>query len=277
MNLLLNPDLWWGAEGETPPMSWNPSTQRYEILSLGNTSLPIILEMTAPASSGDILAFQYEASLFATEGSEPQLILYDQYGAEVWAVSLDGPPVTGQASIECEEGKQYYFSPKFSGAPTGPYDFEAIITPAAEPVAATRYDVYELDRGWSFDGKYIPHFAIFNWYFGDNPTVYKTMQKMRIHGLAKGITKLNVHTNGIQTTYREDWSGAEELDLENPYEYVSPEFVPATEYADLANRGLAIQLKFEGRNTDLDQPEPAHVLQVLIPQTTPEGSGFSSN
>jgi hypothetical protein len=103
------------------------------------------------------------------------------------------------------------------------------------------------------------------------------MQKVRIHGLAKGIANLQVQTNGIQTDYREDFSSPEYFELQSPYQFVSSEFIPATQYADLANRGLAIQLKFEGRNTDALLPEPSHVLQVLVPQSSPQGSGFSAN
>ena len=139
------------------------------------------------------------------------------------------------------------------------------------------YYVYELNKGWTFDGFYIPHYIILNWYFGENPTVYKTMQKVRVHGLAKGTTTLQVQTNGIQTDYRQDFSEPEHFDLKNPYELIYEEFVPATEYADLSNRGLAIQIKFEGRNTNALLPEPSHVLQVLVPQTSPSGNGFSSN
>ena len=142
---------------------------------------------------------------------------------------------------------------------------------------ADGFFVYELDKGWTFDGLYIPHFVVFNWYFSDNPVVYKSMQKVRVHGLAKGVAKLQLQTNGIQTDYREDFSQPELLNFATAEEYIEDEFLPATNYADLSNRGLAIQLKVEGSNTDLQAPEPAHVLQVLIPQTSPEGSGFSSN
>ncbi len=158
---------------------------------------------------------------------------------------------------------------------------DAVTPPGPGPGSGSNvtegYYVYELDRGWTFDGMYIPHFIIFNWYFGENPTVYTTMQKIRVHGLAKGIANLQVQTNGIQTDYREDFTGAEQFTFKSPYEFVSEEFISATNYADLANRGLAIQLKFQGSNTNALLPEPAHVLQVLIPQSSPDGSGFTSN
>lgn len=34
--------------------------------------------------------------------------------------------------------------------------------------------VQEFEKGWSFDGKYIPHFVELNWYFGDNPVDFRS-------------------------------------------------------------------------------------------------------
>lgn len=137
--------------------------------------------------------------------------------------------------------------------------------------------VYELEKGWSFDGYYIPHFLELNWYFGDNPTEYSNMQKIRVHGLAKGRTKLQVSTNGMQTDYASDYNQPEYCDLPPRPTFVNAEFTPVTNYVDNANRGLSIQMKFEGRNTDITKPEPAHVLQVLVLQSMPQGTGFRSN
>lgn len=137
--------------------------------------------------------------------------------------------------------------------------------------------VYELERGWSFDGYYIPHFLELNWYFGNDPVSYHTIQKIRIHGLSKGRTFLQVSTNGIQTDYSPDFSSPQYIDLPATPTFVNPEFLPVTNYADSANRGLAIQMKFEGRNTDITLPEPSHVIQVLVVQSSPEGSGFRAN
>ena len=137
--------------------------------------------------------------------------------------------------------------------------------------------VYELEKGWSFDGVYIPHFLEINWYFGDDPITYTTIQKVRVHGLTKGTVQLQVAANGMQTSYLNDYTSEQFIDLKSPYEFVSSEFYDTTETTDLENRGLAIQLKFSGRNADLSTPEPGHVLQVLVVQSSPEGTGFTSN
>jgi hypothetical protein len=137
--------------------------------------------------------------------------------------------------------------------------------------------VYELEKGWSFDGYYIPHFVELNWYFGDNPVTYSGLQKIRIHGLSKGRTYLQVSTNGMQTDYLADYSQPQYIDLPLHPTFVSSEFLPVTNYSDTANRGISIQMKFEGRNTDITKPEPAHVLQVLAIQSTPDSTGARAN
>lgn len=137
--------------------------------------------------------------------------------------------------------------------------------------------VYELEKGWSFDGYYIPHYVELNWYFGDDPITYRSIQKVRVHGLSKGRASLQVSSNGVQTDYISDYSSPQYIDLPPRNTFVTSDFYPVTNYADMANRGLAIQLKIEGRNTDITLPEPPHVLQVLVVQSSPQGTGSSAN
>jgi hypothetical protein len=137
--------------------------------------------------------------------------------------------------------------------------------------------VYELEKGWSFDGYYIPHYLELNWFFGDSPMDYRGIQKIRIHGLSKGRSYLQVSTNGIQTDYSADYSSPQYIDLPYHATYILNDFFPSTNYTDVASRGLAVQMKFEGRNTDITLPEPAHVIQVLLVQSSPEGTGFRAN
>lgn len=143
---------------------------------------------------------------------------------------------------------------------------------------ANPFYVYELERGWSFDGNFIPHYAVFNWYFGDNPVDYTSIQKIRVHGLSQGRAMLQVSTGGIQQDgYDEELTEPQWLDLPRNPQLVSPTLDPKTNYVDAANRGLAIQMKFENRNQDITKPEPAHTLQVLVVQGSPAGTGFRSN
>lgn len=137
--------------------------------------------------------------------------------------------------------------------------------------------VYELEKGWSFDGYYIRHFVELNWYFGENPFNYAGIQKIRIHGLSKGRAKLQVSTNGMQTDYIADYSQAQYIDLPNRPAFLTTDFLPVTNYTDTANRGISVQMKFEGRQNDLTMPEPSHVIQVLAIQTTPPTTGKRAN
>lgn len=137
--------------------------------------------------------------------------------------------------------------------------------------------VYELEKGWTFDGYYISHFLELNWYFGDNPTVYHAIQKIRIHGLSQGRAKLQVSTNGMQTSYDDEYTEAQWIDLPRNPTLVSGTLDPTTNYTDSANRGISVQMKFEGRNTDITLPEPGHVIQVLIVQSSPPDTGFRAN
>lgn len=137
--------------------------------------------------------------------------------------------------------------------------------------------VYEVEKGWSFDGYYIPHYLELNWYFGEMPVTYHAIQKIRIHGLSKGRSFLQLKTNGMQTDYLANYSTAQYIDLPAKPTFVTEGFLPVTNYTDSANRGLAIQMKIEGRNTDITLPEPPHVLQVLVVQSTPETTGARSN
>ena len=150
--------------------------------------------------------------------------------------------------------------------------------PPLPPPPRPRGHVFELDRGWSFDGMYIPHFLELNWYFGEDPFTYKGIQKVRVHGLSKGYVKLDITVNGMQTDYTEDYSkNPQKLDLLSmPIPelegYVSEDFNSSTAYADVANRGISVQMKFNGRNKICNLPEPSHVLQVLAIQQAPSGA-----
>lgn len=148
-----------------------------------------------------------------------------------------------------------------------------------ELLGVQAFKVYELDKGWTFDGYYIPHFVVLNWYFGEDPFTDKTVQKVRVHGLTKGHANLKLSVSNLSTNkdYEENYTEAQLLPLPRAAKMLSTEFIPVTNYVDTSNWGIALQMRFEGSNTDLTLPEPAHVLQVLAFQTSPRGSGHRIN
>lgn len=141
--------------------------------------------------------------------------------------------------------------------------------------------VYEMEKGWSFDGMYIPHFIELNWLFEDDPFTYKAINKIRIHGLTKGNVLLQVKLSGMEglptTDYITDYMDAQYIDLPFTPIHVSSDFIPATGYVDYSDRGIALQIRIEGRNEDPLRPEPSHVLQVLGLQLSPTGNGKRAN
>lgn len=145
------------------------------------------------------------------------------------------------------------------------------------PPPGPGFKVYELDKGWSFDGAYIPHFLEMNWYFGDDPFTDKTIQKVRIHGLSKGLAQLQLSVAGMQHDYDGDFTEPQFINIPRNAAHISEEYIPVTNYVDSSNWGVSHQLRFEGSNTDLSKPEPSHVLQVLALQGSPQDNGKRIN
>lgn len=153
--------------------------------------------------------------------------------------------------------------------------------PEPEPGVYSRSLVYEMEKGWTFDGNYIPHFLELNWLFEEDPFTYKSINKIRVHGLTKGNVNLQVKVAGMQgdvvTDYISDYMDPQFIDLPFTPMYVEGDYSSVTNYIDYSDRGIALQMRFEGRNTDITKPEPSHVLQVLALQGTPQGNGKRAN
>lgn len=272
-NLLADASLWYSMFAlNTPPEFWDGSeyfiAQDDGGTGSGGLSDGIALVDPAPAGStvaGTLNALSLDNTFFPTWffvveiNGTPNVTVIEAGNSYPFEYDLDaGDAVRVFVSRDVYTGSYQY-------------SYEVEIIPAAEVLRP--YYVYELERGWTFDGAYIPHFLELNWFFGDTPVAYHTIQNVRIHGLTKGNAYLQVSTNGIQTSYLKDYSSPQYIDLLSDYEFVSSEFTPVTEGQDLENRGIAIQMKFQGRNTDIALPEPAHVLQVLVVQSSPSGTG----
>lgn len=140
--------------------------------------------------------------------------------------------------------------------------------------------VYEMEKGWSFDGHYIPNFLELNWYWGDNPVDFTGIQKVRVHGLTKGFAYQSISINGMETDnmdYLPYYTEPQDINLPRNSYFVNQDYIPVTNTVDVAGRGLSIQMRFEGTNQDLYLPEPSHVIQVLVIQASPGGTGARSN
>jgi hypothetical protein len=136
--------------------------------------------------------------------------------------------------------------------------------------------VFALECGNGFDGNYIPHYFTTNWYNKEPPIAYSTLQGIRLHGQSFGLAKLKVQSSGAQNDFF--FNGVEFSETLTPINLprTSPGILSTlhttTNRADIAARGLGIQLKFSGSNTTLTELEPYHVAQVTLMYFTPAGA-----
>jgi hypothetical protein len=137
--------------------------------------------------------------------------------------------------------------------------------------------VFALETGDSFDGLYIRHFFDINWYMPAGASIYHTLRRCRAHGMSRGLTSLSIHAAGPQTDYffsGNAWSTDTvplNLPRTNPIGIVD-DLQPVTNITDIVARGLSVQVRLRGSNTDYELIEPTHVVQVLILFTTPDGA-----
>jgi hypothetical protein len=136
--------------------------------------------------------------------------------------------------------------------------------------------VFGLEQGNSFDGNYIPHSFETNWYFGEAPIQYSGIQKIRLHGLSRGYTTMDIYAAGIMEDYAFGENvfstTSENLNLPRTPGNIYNDLLPVTNICNLSNRGLGIQLRFKGQNTDLTKPEPGHTAQVMVVYSRPIGA-----
>jgi hypothetical protein len=136
--------------------------------------------------------------------------------------------------------------------------------------------VYELDKGWSFAGNYIPHYFTTNWNYASQPMSVKLLRKILLEGVSRGSAHLVVTTASDWST---DFTTTEtQLNLPRTAESeISDDFVAYSNINSLASRGRLIAIKLAGdpqgdtAALKLAAAEPSHVAQVLILGFTVDG------
>lgn len=249
----------------TVTFNWNDGPEDVWSISMDDVGVPLNWRIT-------VVSYVAELGQTSTAYFRGRLS-----GVDVSTVSNDAPDPALEFTPSpvflsgCDE-LQYTPAESTESTAAEIYEYLIEVELAVPPEPQPGFYVYELEKGWSFDGNYIPHFVEMNWFFGDSPVVYTGIQKIRIHGLTKGNAYVQLECNGLETKYsRDGYQEAQYIDLLSEFDFVSSDFSPVTSYTDYSNRGLAIQMKFTGRNTNLTLPEPAHVIQVLVTQSTPSG------
>lgn len=279
-NIFADPERWEDYNGNSPPIWYNEEWNDYEIFGDSPIDADVYFSMsTDNVTAGDTLEFNYNFIDYTPPpGMQGYLNVVRNDTEVVESIAL-AESSTGTLAVAFPSGATTVtILLTVSSEGTGYVGFYLVDAALwLPPVPPEGYLVYELDKGWTFDGAYIPHFLELNWYFGEDPIHYHTIQKIRVHGLSKGLTKLTLAMNGMQTDYEPDYTEPQILDLPRNPKLIAVDLFPETNYVDSANRGISLQMKFEGRNTDISLPEPQHALQVLVVQSSPQGTGFRSN
>lgn len=139
-------------------------------------------------------------------------------------------------------------------------------------ITAQRY-VYELDRGWGFDGQPIQAYITTTPMFFDNPFVIDNIRKVRVHGQSFGAASINLQ---VSNDYSNDnfsyglnsgttWP-AQDISLprgaftSTSITQLSGDWQFNTNIANVGARGNSFQLQFYTAPT---VAEPPHILQSL--------------
>ena len=194
---------------------------------LGNSAgVPVLIRITANSyqNVGDIEETRCLFEWYDSTGTEHNLL------NELPAVDPGFQPEVFEAELGIGQPLYYWQAGQLDGGSGNwqPESFAWFIEvwegggPDPEPVQSPfkftqPSNAYELDMGWSFDGQYIPHFLELNWFFGEDPVTYKMINKVRVHGLVKGVVNLQVSMSGMQgdvaTDYIPDYTVPEFLDF----------------------------------------------------------------
>jgi hypothetical protein len=136
--------------------------------------------------------------------------------------------------------------------------------------------VFALECGDGFDGNYIPHYITTNWYHKEVPNEFQTLHSMRLHGQSRGLASLKLQVAGAQNDYfynGGEWSTSTvPINFPRSSDGILTNLHTTTNKADIAARGLGIQWKLSGSNTNLSLLEPYHVVQVSLMYFTPSGA-----
>lgn len=138
--------------------------------------------------------------------------------------------------------------------------------------------VFELERGWSFDGQDFPARATINLSYLEEPFDYDQVRKIEIHGLDYNNTTLFA---GFGTKYGEEMSYTG-MSLGSTYTpagrnvagTVSDDYTPWSKMVNCATRGRPLYFKLKNSSTatggeGTSAIEPPHILQALLVHYNP--------
>lgn len=138
--------------------------------------------------------------------------------------------------------------------------------------------VFELERGWSFDGYDFPARLTINLSYLEEPFDYDQVRKIEIHGVDYNNTTLFA---GFGTKYGEEMSYTG-MSLGSTYTpagrnvagAVSADYTPWAKMVNCGTRGRPLYMKIKNSSTasgteDTSAVEPPHILQALLVHYNP--------
>lgn len=138
--------------------------------------------------------------------------------------------------------------------------------------------VFEMEKGWSFDGQDFPARLTMNLSFLDTPFDYDQIRKIELHAADYNNTTLFA---GFGTKYGEEGSytgmtlGSTFVPAgRNAAGAIALDYTPFSKMINVASRGRPLYLKFKNSSTATGDTsasaiEPPHILQALLVQYTP--------
>lgn len=138
--------------------------------------------------------------------------------------------------------------------------------------------VFELEKGWSFDGQDFPARLTMNLSFLETPFDYDQIRKIELHAVDYNNTTLFA---GFGTKYGEEGSytgmtlGSTYVPAgRNVAGTIALDYTPFSKMINVASRGRPLYLKFKNSSTATGDTsasaiEPPHILQALLVQYTP--------
>lgn len=132
--------------------------------------------------------------------------------------------------------------------------------------------IYELDRGWGFNGRTFKHYFDITHAFGESQAIQ--IVGARLHGWGYGLSTLDLKSAGVEDSYDQEYHTAiQDISMPRTLTEFSLTMRPVTAIVDQANWGLGVKLRINGTYAEnLTTTEPSHICQVLVMQVNPTGA-----
>lgn len=134
--------------------------------------------------------------------------------------------------------------------------------------------IYELDRGWGFDGSTFEFYFDLAHLFPSQGLAHTQVDKVRMYGMGHGMATLALNAAGVEEDFEQDYTtNTQDISMPASTGNFFSVMRPVTSIIDHQNWGLGIKLRV-GNSTaaGLTTTEPPHICQVMIAYVNQVGS-----